>query len=552
MLRPRLILAPDGVLQPQDLREPLVDDDHRRRSRVVTLIEFAARRQRDLHRLEKRRPDTEHPRCIGWELPGSRRRRRYADRRHQHGRSTTCGQRAVRQAHAANARQPAQPFPQIAVQALQRLVLVTHRSRPDREQQHVLPVESQFDGVEVRQRAPEQARGHDQHQRESNLRHDEDLAQPHATPAAAGRSGERTGPNLLQRRHQIDAGSLNRRGQPEHQSGEDRKRERHAQHVPVQLRVQREVFAAVGEQEREHADAPRGEQQAEHATDRGEHHAFGQKLSNDPHPAGADAEPHSDFAPPRRRARQQQVGDVGARNQQNQARHRHQDVDRLRVSPPEAVQTRAAFQDPQFGNVRALAIGCRRGLGETPELWPQHRPGLSQPHTGFEPAHDLDPVEVRVQIRRCPDRFEHHPGSHRHIEVRNRPGLRAEEPRRRHADHREGLVVDSDGSADRQPGVSEASLAEPVAQHGDGLGPGFVIARKNQTSPGGRHAHPAEVVSRHVLRFDGFRFVVDRDAQAFHDEKAEGTRQHVGVAFEQLEGWVGKLRADPPFLGIAK
>ena len=53
----------------------------------------------------------------------------------------------------------------------------------------------------------------------------------------------------------------------------------------------------------------------------GEQHAFAEQLADDPAPAGAHGQPEANFLLPGSRARQEQVGDIRARKQQQQARH---------------------------------------------------------------------------------------------------------------------------------------------------------------------------------------------------------------------------------------
>ena len=64
--------------------------------------------------------------------------------------------------------------------------------------------------------------------------------------------------------------------------------------------------------------SPVRDQQPEGAADEREQHAFGQQLAHQPHPRGADRETHGNLLLPRRGTRQQQVGDVGADEQQDQ------------------------------------------------------------------------------------------------------------------------------------------------------------------------------------------------------------------------------------------
>ena len=143
-----------------------------------------------------------------------------------------------------------------------------------------------------------------------------------------------------------------------------------AQHVPVQVCVQSEVRAAVGQQQRKKPNPPDREQHSQSPAERRQQHALGQQLPDDAKPARAHAQPHRHFAPPRRGARQQQIGDIGARQGQDQSHQRHQHIQRLRVLPAQAIQPARAFFDDQLRKIRALADRwrrCPRPNAETPE-----------------------------------------------------------------------------------------------------------------------------------------------------------------------------------------
>ena len=64
--------------------------------------------------------------------------------------------------------------------------------------------------------------------------------------------------------------------------------------------------------------APRRDENAERAADRREQQALGQQLADQPPARRAERQPDRDLLLPRRRTRQQQVGDVRAHDQQHQ------------------------------------------------------------------------------------------------------------------------------------------------------------------------------------------------------------------------------------------
>ena len=136
------------------------------------------------------------------------------------------------------------------------------------------------------------------------------------------------------------------------------------------------------------------------AAERGEQHAFGQQLPNDPEAPGADAEPHRHLAPPGRGSREQQVRRVGARQQQDQPDEQHQEQEGLRVVPAKIVQAARTIHQMQHGKIRPLRWrGCRR---RDPLLKQRRERRLRflAAHARPEPRHDLDPV---VALRRGTD-----------------------------------------------------------------------------------------------------------------------------------------------------
>ena len=114
------------------------------------------------------------------------------------------------------------------------------------------------------------------------------------------------------------------RNQPEDDSGKSGKRDRE-QHDPVVQR-DREIHR---QRERDPRPADRdGAQMRDGVTadsaEQRQHHALGEQLPHQASAARADGEPGGDFLLPRRSARQQQVGNVGAGRAQHQGGHAQQ------------------------------------------------------------------------------------------------------------------------------------------------------------------------------------------------------------------------------------
>ena len=100
-----------------------------------------------------------------------------------------------------------------------------------------------------------------------------------------------------------------------------------------------------------------------HAAGGGKHQAFHQQLPDQAPAAGAQGEPHRDLLLPRRCARDQQVGQVRAGDQQNQRDDRHQGQQRLGVRIAQFGPARRARHQFQV-HLQELALHEGRGFGE--------------------------------------------------------------------------------------------------------------------------------------------------------------------------------------------
>ena len=212
--------------------------------------------------------------------------------------------------------------------------------------------------------------------------------------------------------------------------------------------------------------------------------ALGEQLADDPKPSGAQAQPHRHFALPGSRARQQQVGDVRARDGQDQADQRQQDVQRLRIRPAQAVQSARAFPDHQLGR----SSGRRFGSAVRAHSWngpASAACACARLTPGRSRAIGIDPVVVRVEVRsrRCsPGPPEAGWRASEHRRPGGTVGIDAKEFGRRHADHGEGQVVDQDRLPERVRRSAETALAQREADDGDGRRAGAIVVRRDQPS----------------------------------------------------------------------
>jgi len=93
------------------------------------------------------------------------------------------------------------------------------------------------------------------------------------------------------------------------------------------MQIQRERTGR--QQGQQHSHAPIGECQTRQSADDGEDDGFGDQLRDQAPASGANRHPYRNFLSSRGGARQQQVGHVGAGDQQNQTNYRAQHGQRL-------------------------------------------------------------------------------------------------------------------------------------------------------------------------------------------------------------------------------
>ena len=174
---------------------------------------------------------------------------------------------------------------------------------------------------------------------------DEQAAEPLRRPAA--RRPTRDPPAAIARRG-VRARQVQRRRQPERRARRSRNAERrdkrravdaelrHARQQAAAAEIDRELEEPRRVDRRQALDQPhRAERDGDAADAAGqrEHDALGEQLADDAPTAGADRQPHADLALARGAAREQQVGDVGARDQQDDehrgGEHAHLRPDRI-------------------------------------------------------------------------------------------------------------------------------------------------------------------------------------------------------------------------------
>ena len=249
-------------------------------------------------------------------------------------------------------------------------------------------------------------------------------------PAAARR---RSAPLFVQRLTNVEPRRLNRGNEAEHESGNDRHRERRTastgRSMPIAAARGRPV--TVRHQQRH---TPRRHQHTSETAEARQNHALDDKLPHDAHAAAADRRSHGNLLLPAHRPREQQVGDVGARDQQHE-RHRAEQHHQRR---PHVLHE----QRLQLGDARAHAAIELRILGFE----------LRATASSFRPA----PASSDAASRRratgmmpgCQPRSSGSVAAHgpeRHVEVGR---LQQLEAGRQHTNDRVRLVVELNASSE--------------------------------------------------------------------------------------------------------
>ena len=287
--------------------ERFADDGGMRAIAGVRLADIAAARDSDAERVEVSGRHVAQERCG---------RRLACDRLAGHAhRKDTGAEHERRRGHvgrAGDAGERADLVEHAMVKGLPRRRGRVLRNR-QRGPQHddIVSFEAGIDRLHGPQRAHQQAGGHEQDDRRHDLGDDERGPQPLFASASRTRAfaqplrvGVAADPQ-----HRCDA---------EHQAGRSRHQRREHQHADVDRRRVGDR-QRVGHESRQQRHGGRRDRDAEQAAGACEHHALGQQLTHETLAARAHRGAHGELAAPLQRAREEQVREVGARDEQHAA-----------------------------------------------------------------------------------------------------------------------------------------------------------------------------------------------------------------------------------------
>jgi hypothetical protein len=204
--------------------------------------------------------------------------------------------------------------------------------------------------------------------------------------------------------------------------------------------------------------------------------------------------------PARRRPREQQVGDVRARDQQHERDDDHDRGERLLITPPQSRVARCGGREGE----RLLQVCClvllairigKRGVADLRLQRAQRgRRGLER-LSRLPSHHDAQPP-VRAAIERALAAANQRFGAERNGDVELPADFGTEELRRRDADDGVSHALDGQRLADRIGRAREAPLPEPVADHRDrsvGAAAPPVVVRSKRSAEDRRHAEDVEI-----------------------------------------------------------
>ena len=226
----------------------------------------------------------------------------------------------------------------------------------------------------------------------------------------------------------------------EQQAGQDGQPGREREQVAVEAERQHDGLVLRGEERDQGSARDVGQGQTQRSAQPGEQQALGAQLRDEAHARRADGLPHGHFTLPGAGARQQQVREVGTGDEQDEARHRQQNPQRILVGPVQRRQPRVCVLDHEavlqvlLDGIRTVAgrdrvSEDRRGNARDVRRSPGHVPVGLQATDHRQPPGVAAFETTRTRVLR---KQRVHAQRHGDVELASR--LEADELWRRHAD----------------------------------------------------------------------------------------------------------------------
>ena len=292
-------------------------------------------------------------------------------------------------------------------------------------------------------------------------------------------------------------GRTQRGGEAEEQTRRACDEGREREDAPVEGEVEEQAILIGREKQDEKAAQPPGHEQANGRADDREEQAFGEHLTDDPPPRGSDCQADADLALARRRPREHEVRQVGARDEQDEPRDAEQDPQRSRIRLAQVGHAGAGGIDlEEKCEIRTRILGdvargkClledRRRNGLELCLCPLARP------VRLQPAEDRQKPLVTT-IQPGPLAAKYGIGADRERDVERTADLDAEKSRRCDANDVEAVAVDQDRALEHAGIAAVFAPPECIAQNYAGRGaPRHVVCGTDQPTPRGANAERVE------------------------------------------------------------
>jgi hypothetical protein len=338
---------------------------------------------------------------------------------------------------------------------------------------------------------------------------------------------------------------LQRRRQSEQQAREGGERQRENQQPNVQGGRNPPAGGVRWQDAQQRAGGPHRHQQAEQTAGQRDDQALGQKLPHERPPSGSQSQPDGHFTAARGGARQQQVGHIGAGDQQHQSHQGHQRNQRLLPLLPQlvdALRSRLQFEllahDKLFGALAALVVFLDLGFHQRPVDGFDGGLRLFRRNSRFQAPQDIQPVSVAIRKtvpRGC--NLALHGDGHEQFGILSRE--HPAESGGRDPDHDHGMTVE--GHLDIQDARLAGEAPHPVivAQHDHGMRAGSaVVLRRERAADGGGNAQHFEKIAGDDFGAGAFRLTVpgDADRLAGAGDNAAETRATVAQVSIQRIG----------------
>ena len=243
--------------------------------------------------------------------------------------------------------------------------LILLARQPDEGERHaaderVLRTEARIHLQQLTQAAKQQPGANQEHDRQRELRDDERVSEL-AAPSGACRS-----PAVLDRVLQLDPRTAKRGRDAEEHDGHERHDEGEREHRRVE-RHGLQVVEALHGYSADDARAPRRDYQADCRSREPEQQALDEQLSHDSPRAGAEAAPHGDLAAPGAGTHEQEVGDVGTRDQEDHG-DRSEQHEQWGFDVADELARQRRRQHDRRGRVGRVGVARRLTLAFAPKV----------------------------------------------------------------------------------------------------------------------------------------------------------------------------------------